>query len=151
MHAIDFSPLFRSTVGFDRMQRLFEAASRAEESNASYPPYNIEARGDNAYRITMAVAGFTADDIDLTAKDNTLVVSAKSRAEGDEKTYLHRGLAARAFERRFELAEFIKVAGASLENGLLHVDLVREVPEERKPRKIEINAGNRPAIEKKAA
>ena len=151
MHAIDFSPLFRSTVGFDRMQRLFEAASRAEEPNASYPPYNIEARGDNAYRITMAVAGFTADDIDLTAKDNTLVVSAKSRAETEGKTYLHRGLAARAFERRFELAEFIKVAGASLENGLLHVDLVREIPEERKPRKIEINAGNRPALEKKAA
>ena len=154
MNTIDFSPLFRSTIGFDRMQRLIDAATRAEDANYSYPPYNIEALGENAYRITMAVAGFGADDLDITVKENTLTVSAKSRQDEEEKTYLHRGIAGRSFERRFELADFIKVAGANLENGLLHVDLVREVPEEKKPRKIQIAAGAEKGpkvIEQKAA
>src|SRR5262249_2473271 len=152
--AFDFSPLFRSTIGFDRMQRLVESALQTEDSNYSYPPYNIEAKGDNAYRITMAVAGFAAEELDVTAKENTLTVSGKTKQDEEQpKSYLHRGIAGRAFERRFELADFIKVAGASLENGLLHVDLVREVPEEKKPRKVEIvsaNQNNR-VIEQKAA
>jgi molecular chaperone IbpA len=154
MHAFDFSPLFRSTIGFDRMQRLVESALESDDSNWSYPPYNIESKGENAYRITMAVAGFGPDELDVTAKENTLVVSAKSKQDEDPKTYLHRGIAGRAFERRFELADFIKVAGATLENGLLHVDLVREVPEEKKPRKVEIVTGsnqNSRVIEQKAA
>lgn len=154
MHTIDFSPLFRSTIGFDRMQRLIDSAMRTENANYSYPPYNIEARGENAYRITMAVAGFGADDLDVTVKENTLSVSAKSRQDEEEKTYLHHGIAGRSFERRFELADFIKVAGANLENGLLHVDLVREVPEEKKPRKIQVATGSEKGpkvIEQKAA
>ena len=154
MNTIDFSPLFRSTVGFDRMQRLIDAAMQADTANYSYPPYNIETRGENAYRITMAIAGFGADDLDVTVKENTLTVSAKNRQDEEEKTYLHRGIAGRSFERRFELADFIKVAGANIENGLLHVDLVREVPEEKKPRKIQIGAGTEKGprvIDQKAA
>lgn len=149
MRTIDFSPLFRSTVGFDRMQRMMESAMRAEGQNA-YPPYNIEARGESAYRITMAVAGFSQDDIDVTQTENTLVISATARADDEGVTFLHRGIAGRSFERRFDLADHIKVADASLENGLLNVNLVREIPEEKKPRKIAI-AGAAPAIEDKAA
>src|ERR1043165_6358453 len=119
MHAFDFTPLFRSTIGFDRMQRLVESALQTEDSNYAYPPYNIESKGENAYRITMAVAGFAPDELDVTAKENTLVVSAKAKQDEEPKTYLHRGIAGRAFERRFELADFIKVVGATLENGLL--------------------------------
>src|SRR5215469_10134952 len=136
MDAFDFSPLFRSTIGFDRLVRLNEAP-RAD----TYPPYNIETTGENAYRLTMAVAGFASEDLDITVKDNTLLVSGQSKIDEDAKKYLHRGIARRAFERRFQLAEHIKVAGASLDNGLLHVDLVREVPEALKPRKITIGSG----------
>jgi molecular chaperone IbpA len=153
MSNIDFSPLYRFAVGFDRMQKQLDAAlSHADEQAASYPPYNIEVTGEDAYRITMAVAGFSQDDLELTAKDDTLLVAGKSRRDEREVHYLHRGIAGRSFERRFQLAEHIKVVGASLADGLLHIDLVREVPEEKKPRAIPIAAGARPkALEKKAA
>jgi molecular chaperone IbpA len=154
MRGYDLSPLFRSTVGFDRLTRLMDAATRLDESAPSYPPYNIEKTGENAYRITMAVAGFADDEIDITAQDNTLVISGKPKKTEEERKFLHRGIAGRAFDRRFELAEFIEVKGAALENGLLHVELARVVPEARKPRavKIETSAPKAaPALEGKAA
>ena len=151
MDGFDFSPLFRSTIGFDRLTRLMDAATQVDTGSA-YPPYNIEATGENAYRLTMAVAGFGSDDLEITAKEGALVVTGKSRKEDEGKQYLHRGIARRAFERRFQLADHIRVAGASLDNGLLHVDLVREVPEALKPRKIEIATGAQPQVlEQKAA
>ncbi len=140
MRTYDLTPLLRSTIGFDRFNRLLEAGAKLDENALTYPPYNIEKTGEDDYRITMAVAGFNADDIDVTAKENTLVISGKALPEHEDVTYLHRGVAGRAFERRFELADTIKVVGASLENGLLHVDLVREIPEALKPRKIAIEA-----------
>ncbi len=151
MTTIDFAPLFRSTIGFDRMQRLFDAATRMDETMPSYPPYNIEALGENAYRLTMAVAGFSTDELDVTIKEDTLSISATVAKNDAENAYLHRGIAGRSFERRFALAEHIKVAGANLVNGLLHIDLTREVPEEKKPRKIEIGGDTAKAIEAKAA
>ena len=151
MDGFDFSPLFRSTIGFDRLMRLADAATRLDGS-ASYPPYNIEVTGENAYRLTMAVAGFAADELDITVKENALLVSGKSKKETDGATFLHRGLAQRSFERRFQLEDHIKVTGASLDNGLLHVELVREIPEAMKPRKSESAAGAAPqVIEQKAA
>lgn len=149
MRTIDFSPLFRSTVGFDRMQRMMESAMRAEGQNG-YPPYNIEARGEDAYRITMAVAGFSPEDLDVTQAENTLVITGNAHADDEGVAFLHRGIAGRSFERRFDLADHIKVADAGLENGLLSVNLVREIPEEKKPRKIAIG-NSHPAIEDKAA
>jgi molecular chaperone IbpA len=152
MDGFDFSPLFRSTIGFDRLTRLMDAASRVDGGAVTYPPYNIEVTGDNAYRLTMAVAGFGAEDLDLTVQDGALIVAAKARKDDEKAQYLHRGIARRAFERRFQLAEHIRIAGASLDNGLLHVDLTREIPEALKPRKIEIAAGGTPkVIEQKAA
>ncbi len=140
MRTIDFSPLFRHSVGFDRMQRMLDSALQHDGADTAYPPYNIEQLGEDGYRITMAVAGFGPEDLDVTITDNTLVVSGKiERQETGETTYLHRGIAGRAFERRFELAEHIKVAGADLVNGLLQVELKREVPEEKKPKSIAIN------------
>lgn len=151
MDGFDFSPLFRSTIGFDRLTRLMDAASQVD-TNSAYPPYNIETTGENAYRLTMAVAGFGSDDLEITAKEGALVVTGKARKEDEGKHYLHRGIARRAFERRFQLADHIRVAGASLDNGLLHVDLVREVPEALKARKIEITTGAQPQVlEQKAA
>lgn len=141
MDGFDFSPLFRSTIGFDRLTRLIDAATQVDNGNPTYPPYNIEATGENAYRLTMAVAGFAAEDLDVTAKEGVLLVTGKARKDEDDVRYLHRGIARRAFERRFQLADHIRVAGASLDHGLLHVDLVREVPEALKPRKIAINSG----------
>ena len=138
MRTFDFSPLYRSTVGFDSVTRLLESALRADEGQSSYPPYNIEKTGENAYRITMAVAGFGENDITITAQDNSLVVTGKVANKEEDKTFLHRGIAGRAFERRFELAEHIRVSGASLMNGLLHVELVKEVPEAKKPRTVKI-------------
>lgn len=140
MRTFDLNPLLRSGIGFDRFDRLFENLSRQDEAAAGYPPYNITKAGEDDYRISMAVAGFKPDDIDVTAKENTLVISGRALPEHEGVTYLHRGVAGRAFERRFELADTIKVVGASLENGLLHVDLVREIPEALKPRKIAIEA-----------
>ena len=149
----DFSPLFRTAIGFDRMTRLLDSALTGAESNGGYPPYNIEKTGENAYRITMAVAGFGADDLSIVTQENALVVAGKVKAQENGATYLHRGIAGRAFERRFQLADFIKVSGAALENGLLHVDLVREVPEAMKPRqiRIETKAQVQPALDARAA
>ena len=144
MRTLDFSPLFRHSVGFDRMQSLLDSASRIDSASTAYPPYNIESHGENNYRISMAVAGFSADELDVTVKENTVVITGKS-ADADEKVeYLHRGIAKRAFERRFDLADTIKVIGGNLDNGVLYVDLVREIPEEQKPRRIEIatNSGS---------
>ena len=151
MTTIDFAPLFRSTIGFDRMQRLLDATTRMDESVPSYPPYNIEALGEDAYRLTMAVAGFSNDDLDVTVKEHTLSISAEVAKNDADHAYLHRGIAGRSFERSFALAEHIKVAGANLVNGLLHIDLNREVPEEKKPRKIEIGGDRAKIIDSKAA
>src|SRR5271166_2400125 len=154
MDRFDFSPLFRSTIGFDRLTRLVDAASRVDNAALAYPPYNIEKTGEDAYRLTMAVAGFSQDEIELAVHENSLLVAGKAKREQDENRYLHRGIARRAFERQFSLADHIKVVGASLTNGMLHVDLVHEVPEEAKPRKIEIVRGQpeQPkVVEKKAA
>ena len=151
MRTIDFSPLFRHSVGFDRMQRMLDAAIRMDSSAHTYPPYNIKQVGEDNYRISMAVAGFGEQDLDVTAKENTLVVSGKMADESEDKTYLHRGIAERTFERRFELDDHIKVVGGSLVNGLLNIDLQREVPEEKKPRKIAIETKESGRIEKKAA
>lgn len=157
MRTIDFTPVFRSSVGFDRMARLMDHALRATEAAntaPAYPPYNIEKLSEDDYRISMAVAGFGQDDLDITVENGSLVITGKiAKPEGeqaDKTTYLHRGIATRAFERRFDLADHIKVVDASIEHGLLHVTLVREVPEAMKPRTIAItNASgtNRPAIE----
>ncbi len=151
MRTIDFSPLFRHSVGFDRMQDLLNAANRMDSSQNSYPPYNIEQIGEDGYRISMAVAGFGEQDLDVTTKENTMVVTGKITDEPGEKTFLHRGIATRAFERHFELADHIKVVGGNLENGLLSIDLVREIPEEKKSRKIAIETTNAKRIEKKVA
>jgi molecular chaperone IbpA len=144
-NALDFSPLFRSTVGFDRLSRLLES-NMLGDAGTGYPPYNIVKLDEDNYRITMAVAGFAEEDLDITAKDNQLIVSGKSAGgqvpEG--AVYLHRGIAERAFERRFQLADHIRVVGAAMENGLLTVELVREIPEQMKPRKIEISSGKKP-------
>ena len=139
MNAYDFSPLFRSTVGFDRLARLVEAASRTDPSAQSYPPYNIETTGEDAYRITLAVAGFGEDELSIEVRENALLIAGKKEAEEDEATYLYRGVAERHFVRKFQLADHVKVKGANLSNGLLSIDLVREVPEEMKPRTIEIS------------
>ena len=139
MRTIDFSPLFRHSVGFDRMQRLVDSALQHDVSANSYPPYNIEQTAEDDYRVTIAVAGFGESDLDITVKENTLVVSGKIERDGEDKSYLYHGIAGRAFERRFELADHIKVVGADLVNGLLQVELKREVPEEKKPKKIAIN------------
>jgi molecular chaperone IbpA len=153
MRTFDVSPFTRSSIGFERLFDLLESATRADESEVSYPPYNIEKLGEDAYRLTMAVAGFNKDELSIVAQQNTLTVSGKKK--GDEsKQYLHRGLATRAFQRQFNLADHVKVENASLENGLLAIDLVREVPEAMKPRRIEIAAGSPPTltkIEQKAA
>ncbi|MCC7272796.1 MAG: Hsp20 family protein [Alphaproteobacteria bacterium] len=148
MTTFDFSPLFRSTVGFDRMMRLLEGAAGGDAP--SYPPYNIETTGENAYRITMAVAGFGPDDLEVVVRENTLTVTGRGSAEAQGVKYLHRGIARRAFERRFELADSIKVVGSALDNGLLHIELKREIPESAKPRVIPI--ANAPkALEQQAA
>lgn len=140
MRTLDLSPLFRHSVGFDRMQRLMNTASEWDSNAQAYPPYNIEQVDDDQYRVTLAVAGFSEKDLDITTKENTLTISGKLEQSSDEDaTYLHRGIAGRAFERRFEIADHIKVTSADLVNGLLSIELVREVPEEKKPRKISIS------------
>lgn len=140
MNTFDLTPLFRSSIGFDRMQRALDAAARVSDAGNGYPPYNIESHDENAYRITMAVAGFRDEDLDVTVKENVLTISGALKENDTDREYLHRGIARRPFERRFNLADHIRVADAGLENGLLHVDLVREVPEAMKPRKIEIKS-----------
>ncbi|NNE82678.1 MAG: Hsp20 family protein [Alphaproteobacteria bacterium] len=151
MRNYDLSPLFRSTVGFDRMNRLLDTAYNTNVP--SYPPYNIEKLGEDDYRVTMAVAGFSLDDLEITQKENALFIKGSADSNGEGVTYLHRGIAARPFERRFALAEHVNVVDASLDNGILVVELKREVPEALKPRKIAIaSAGAEPkSIEQKAA
>lgn len=150
MRSYDFSPLFRSSVGFDRLAQLMDSA---RDDVPSYPPYNIERTGEDQYRITMAVAGFGENDIEITAQENALTVVGKQPKDEAPKSLLYRGIAGRPFQRRFELAEYIRVSGASLENGLLHIELVREVPEAVKPRTIKIGSKvEQPkAVEAKAA
>lgn len=148
MRTFDFTPLYRSTVGFDRLASLLDSALTSDVNATTYPPYNIEKTGDDAYRITIAVAGFTDADLAIEAQDGVLVITGKKEGE-DKVSYLHRGIAARAFEKRFQLADHVRAVGAVSENGLLHVDLLREVPEALKPRKIEIS--NAKLITKKAA
>ena len=148
MRTFDLAPLYRSTVGFDRLFSMLDGF----EAAPGYPPYNIERTGENAYRITVAVAGFTDKELDIEAKENTLTIRGdKQTVEKDDKgEVLYQGIAARAFERRFQLADHVTVQGASLENGLLHVDLVREIPEAMKPRQIPIGGSKSNVIEAKA-
>ena len=155
MRSYDLTPLLRSTVGFDRMARMMDSLARMDEQSGGYPPYNIEKLGEDDYRITMAVAGFGEDELDITVQEGVAIIrgEAKKVEEDGDKTYLHRGIARRAFERRFDLADHIQVTGAALENGLLHIDLVREVPEAKKPRNIAITSvdNKAKAIEHEAA
>lgn len=137
MRAFDFAPLYRATVGFDRFADLMDRALTVDAAAPTYPPYNIEKTDENAYRISIAVAGFTGDELSVEVKESTLVVAAR-KAEEDTRAYLHRGIATRAFERRFALADHVKVTGARHADGMLHIDLVRETPEALKPRRIEI-------------
>jgi molecular chaperone IbpA len=145
MRTYDFTPLYRSAVGFDRLANLLESAARSSQENG-WPPYNIETTGENAYRIEIAVAGFKPEELTLEVKENLLTVTGRKTANDDAaagRTYLHRGLAERDFERRFQLADYVVVKGADLTNGLLSIELVRELPEALKPRQIEINTGQR--------
>ena len=138
MTTFDFSPLYRTSVGFDRLASMMSSATRQDQGN-SYPPYNIRTTGEDHYQITMAVAGFSEDDIDIITEHNRLVITGKRADEEEEQVeYLHRGIATRSFERRFNLADHVKVVRANLENGLLHIDLEREIPEAMKPRSIKI-------------
>ena len=151
MRTVDFTPLYRSVVGFDRLATLLEAAAKSE-GPTGYPPYNIETVGENAYRIEIAVAGFKPEELEIEVKENLLTVAGRKAANDEGRQYLHRGLAERNFERRFQLADYVLVTGADLADGLLSVSLKRELPEALKPRKIEI--GSQPSstlIEGKAA
>ena len=149
MRTFDFSPLFRSTVGFDRVFDLLDTVGRTD-INPAYPPYNIERTDENHYRVTVAVAGFAEADLNVELREGVLTVQGKHSEESNKAGYLYQGIAGRAFERRFQLAEHVQVKGAKLENGLLHIDLERVVPEEQKPRRIPINGGNVQVIESQA-
>ncbi|MBV9112254.1 MAG: Hsp20 family protein [Hyphomicrobiales bacterium] len=140
MTTYDFTPLFRSSIGFDRLPLLLSHALQLDESTTSYPPYNIDKCSEDEYRIVMAVAGFGTDDIEIVSEQNKLTVRGEIK-EREEKNYLHRGIAARSFQRQFDLADFVKVNGAELKDGLLVISLKREIPEEMKPRRIEIGGG----------
>ena len=142
MRNYDLSPLYRATVGFDRIADLMDRVLTSDVGQNTYPPYNIEKIDDNAYRISVAVAGFSPDELSVEVKDATLTIAARKADEAGERNYLHRGIATRAFERRFALADHVKVTGAIAENGMLHIDLMRETPEALKPRRIEIARGN---------
>ncbi len=151
MRSFDLSPLFRSSVGFDQLDKMFDTAFREAARDTSYPPYNIAKVSADTYRITMAVAGFAEGDLDIMVHDNVLIVKGQiSRPEKDVE-YLHRGIAQRAFEHRFQLADHIKVTGADLKNGLLDIYLKREVPEQMKPRKVSIGGGAGPTLEQAPA
>lgn len=138
MRNFDLTPLYRATVGFDQLAEMMDRVLTNDVSNESYPPYNIEKTAEDGWRITVAVAGFTEDELNVEVKEQALFVSARKAGDDKQHTYLHRGIATRAFERRFQLAEHVRVTGAVSENGLLHIDLVREVPEALKPRRIAI-------------
>lgn len=149
MRSYDLAPLYRSGVGFDRLFSLIDQLGTFEQPTTAYPPYNIEKTGEASYRITLALAGFAPEDIAIEAHENALIVRGEKQAreEVEGRAFLHQGIAARAFERRFQLADYVNVTSAGLENGLLHIDLKREVPEAKKPRRIEIAAA--PAAEAK--
>jgi molecular chaperone IbpA len=140
MTTFDFSPLFRTSVGFDRLATLLNSAHRVEQSGG-YPPYNIEATGENTYRITMAVAGFSESELSITSEPNTLQVKGDKSDSSSDSNYLYKGIGTRSFERKFNLADHVKVSDARLDNGLLHIELEREIPEAMKPRKIAITNG----------
>lgn len=140
MRTVDFTPLYRNAIGFDRLLNMMEA-NVTKNAQGGYPPYNIEQQEENKYRITMAVAGFAEQDLDITQQENTLIVRGE-RAPEDNKNYIYQGIAERNFERKFQLADYVKVIGAQLENGLLHIDLEREIPQAMQPRKIAINQHN---------
>jgi molecular chaperone IbpA len=148
MRNYDLAPLYRATVGFDRIADLMDRVLATDVSQPAYPPYNIEKTGENSYRISIAVAGFTADEMNVEVRDGTLTVAARKASEETDRKYLHRGIATRAFERRFALADHVRVSGAAHVDGMLHIDLVREVPEALKPRRIEIAKGD--TVEAKA-
>ena len=147
MRPIDFTPLYRSTVGFDRLFELIDSVAGLDQGSSGYPPYNIERLGENEYRITMAVAGFGKDEIRVDVKEQTLTVAGAKKPEDKERQYLHHGIATRSFERRFQLADHVEVKGADLKDGLLHIDLYRNVPERLKPRTIAIGDGNAKQVE----
>lgn len=140
MRAFDLTPLYRATVGFDQIADLMDRALTSDVGQNTYPPYNIEKTDDDAWRISIAVAGFSDDDLAIEVKDRALLVMGRKAAEEKERNYLHRGIATRAFERRFHLADHVRVTGAAHENGMLHIDLAREVPEALKPRRIQITS-----------
>ncbi|WP_407494063.1 Hsp20 family protein [Pseudooceanicola sp. MF1-13] len=149
MRNFDLAPLYRSTVGFDQLASMMDRVLSNDVAQPTYPPYNIEKLDQDSYRITIAVAGFTDEDLGIEVKEHALIVTAK-KAEEDKRSYLHRGIATRAFERRFHLADHVKVTGATHADGLLHIDLVREVPEALKPRRIEITKAGGQTVEGKA-
>lgn len=150
MRTYDFTPLYRSAIGFDRLAQLFDDALRSE-SQPSYPPYNIELVGEDKYRIAMAVAGFDRSELEIETERDTLKITGRKQKEDAKRTYLHRGIAARDFEHRFQLADHVKVVSAKLDNGLLNIELVREVPEALKPRKIAIDGDNVQLLQRQAA
>jgi molecular chaperone IbpA len=140
MRTFDFSPLYKSAVGFDRLAHILDAVSRVEDGQSAYPPYNIEATGDNQYRISMAIAGFDKAEVEIEVELGVLKVSGKKQESNAQRQFLYRGIAARNFTRKFQLADNVLVTGASMENGLLHIELVREIPAAAKPRKIAIQS-----------
>lgn len=146
MQRIDMTPLYRATVGFDRLADMMDRVFTQDVTHQTYPPYNIEKTDDDSYRISIAVAGFSENDLSVEVKENALVVTARKAEDDGDRTYLHRGIATRAFDRRFHLADHVRVTGASHADGMLHIDLTREIPEALKPRRIAISKA--PAIEK---
>lgn len=147
MRNFDFSPLYRSTVGFDHLSSLMDAVTRTDNNQTTYPPYNIELLDKDQYQISMAIAGFAEEELELQSEKQTLTVSGKKQADSAERNYLHQGIAARNFERRFQLADHVEVTGARLTNGLLHIDLIRRIPEAMKPKKISIGTERAPLID----
>ena len=140
MRSFDFAPLYRASIGFDQIADLLDRVSTHEGGQSSYPPYNIEKTEEDGYRISIAAAGFSEADLEIEVKENTLNVSAQKPKAEDKRTYLHRGIATRAFERQFHLADHVRAVGASYEDGMLHIELIREVPEALKPRRIQIQS-----------
>ncbi|MGH1374525.1 MAG: Hsp20 family protein [Cellvibrionaceae bacterium] len=147
MRNTDFSPLYRTAIGFDRMASILDNLSRSDQQQGGYPPYNIELIDENEYRITMAIAGFSPDELNIESEQNTLTITGSKTAETNDRKFLHQGIAARNFERRFQLADHVKVHSANLENGMLDVQLVREIPEAMKPRNIAIQTGRAAPLE----
>lgn len=150
MSTFDLTPLARTSIGFDRLVEMVDAAMQSDGESESYPPYNIEQSDEDTYRITMAVAGFGEEDLSVAIHGNTLIIKGKSRPAKVDTKYLHRGIAGRAFEKHFQLADFIKIGAASLRNGLLSIELIREIPEAMRPRNIEIKSEDDPRLQSKA-